>query len=334
MLFCLIALLILLSYFLFSIGEIINPVQLTDYSDINENIISIESDEVETTNNSKFKIIKDIKEIIYNEQSYFLSSNLFLCQDESFYYSLLAGNDFYNKTPYIKNNITIDSIPNKIMTMYFDAQIFGCFKEINFSVNGNTSENEIVTYGKTNGKIFFVYTKLRDWIRKEYDFGNIISCKLIISKHYICAFLLNNNIKIIIAENRGDNLYLNLYQINERIELFNNNSIIDNLILFDTDQEFFKILCTYKNDNNSIKCCIINVKPQQNLQTNSITFEIEIFDLKQNYEVSLFKKHRCYFTKFNSEFLLCCGGENKISCSRNYKTSFGLILNFQLIYLV
>ena len=37
-----------------------------------------------------------------------------------------------------------------------------------------------------------------------------------------------------------------IYEIDEAIDLFNDDSIIDNLILYDTDKSFYKILCASK----------------------------------------------------------------------------------------
>ena len=140
--------------------------------------------------------------------------------------------------------------------------------------------------------------------------------------------------------------------------------LFDNLILYDTDKSFYKILCASKKDNNDIKCCAIYIKPldvsENNAITsenndiasennditsenndiasenndiasenNDITFESKIFDLK-SYEASSFKKHKCYLTMFNSEFLLCCGGDNNISCSRNNKMDFSIKDKFSI----
>ena len=99
-------LLILIPYLL-CIREIINQDQLINYFDVNENIIIMESDIVEANNNLQFKIIKDLREIKYNNQTYFLNSTVLLCQDESLFYYLYGETSFYNKTPYIENDTTI-----------------------------------------------------------------------------------------------------------------------------------------------------------------------------------------------------------------------------------
>ena len=149
--------LILINY-LFCIQEIINIKSLMNDFDVNENIIIMESDIVEANNSLQFKIMKDIHEIIYNGQTYFLNSTVLLCQDESLFYYLYGEPYFYNKTPYIENNTTIKSISKK-RTLRF-VECFGCFKEIQYSYNGinnNIKKDEIVIYGKLLQEIFFLF---------------------------------------------------------------------------------------------------------------------------------------------------------------------------------
>ena len=322
-------LLILIAY-LFCIREVINPHEQINYFDVNENIIIMESDIVEANNDLQFKIIKDLREIVYNNQTYFLNSTVLLCQDESLFYYLYGETSFYNKTPYIENDTTIESV-SKIRGLY-NVQCFGCFKEIQYSDNGinnDIKKDEIIIYGRLNDKIFFFYYIDKLAISKYYNFQDILSCKLLISKYYICVYLFNNEIRINVAKiiiNQNDT---SIYEIDETINLFNEDSVINNLILYDTDKSFYKILCA-SNDNNDIKCCAIYVKPLNASENDDTTFESNIFELNPNYEASTFKKHKCYLTIFNSEFLLCCGGENNISCSRNEKLNFNFINKFSI----
>jgi hypothetical protein len=268
--------------------------------DVNENIIIMESDIVEANNSLQFKIKKEPREIIYEKQNYFLNSTVLLCQDESLFYYLYGATFFYNKTPYIENDTTIESV-SKIRGLY-NVQCFGCFKEIQYYDNGINSDikkDENVIYGRHNNQIFFFYYLDRRGILKEYNFQDILSCKLLISKYYICVYLFNNEIRINVEKiiiNQNDTL---IYEIDETINLFNEDSVINNLILYDTDKSFYKILCA-SNDNNDIKCCAIYVKPLN--ASENTTFESDICDLKPNYEASTFKKHKCYLTIFNYEF--------------------------------
>ena len=78
------------------------------------------------------------------------------------------------------------------------------------------------------------------------------------------------------------------------------------------------------------KCFAIYANITWNSATNSYNIENEILDLKLNYNVSFFKKHKCYFNEFNYEFLLFCGGENNISCYRKDKNTFNTINKFTL----
>ena len=163
-------LLILIAY-LFCIREVINPDEEINYFDVNENIIIMESDIVEANNSLQFKIIKDLWEIIYNNQNYFLNSTVLLCQDESLFYYLYGETSFYNKTPYIENDTTIESV-SRIRGLY-NVHCFGCFKEIQYSDNGinnDIKKDEIVINGRLNDKIFFFII----WIGVVY-LKNIIS---------------------------------------------------------------------------------------------------------------------------------------------------------------
>jgi len=149
--------LLILIVYLFCIREIINQDVQINYFDVNENIIIMESDIVEANNSLQFKIKKEPREIIYEKQNYFLNSTVLLCQDESLFYYLYGATFFYNKTPYIENDTTIESVSKKRTLRY--VQIFGCFNEIQYSDNGENEDikkDEIVIYGKYNtNKIFF-----------------------------------------------------------------------------------------------------------------------------------------------------------------------------------
>ena len=53
-----------------------------------------------------------------------------------------------------------------------------------------------------------------------------------------------------------------------------------------------------------------------------------ILELQNTLEVSLFQSHQCFLSRFFSEFLLCCGNNDKINCFRNDITNFGIINSF------
>ena len=90
---------IVFNCFLFPKTEIIYNPELIIHSSLTEDFnIEIDSDSVETTDRIQLNIIKDNNnEIIFNGESYFLNPNFFLCQDESQYYYLFAGINYYHK---------------------------------------------------------------------------------------------------------------------------------------------------------------------------------------------------------------------------------------------
>ena len=56
-------------------------------------------------------------------------------------------------------------------------------------------------------------------ILKEYNFQDILSCKLLLSKYYICAYLLDNKIKINVAKMLISQNQTSIYEIDEAIDL-------------------------------------------------------------------------------------------------------------------
>ena len=121
---------IVFNCFLFPNPEIIyNPELIIDSSLTEDFNIEIDSDSVEITDGIQLNIIKDNNnEIKFNGESYFLNPNFFLCQDESQYYYLFAGINYYQKFPYIINNKEIEAL-NVIDSVGINDHIFGCIKE-------------------------------------------------------------------------------------------------------------------------------------------------------------------------------------------------------------
>ena len=320
---------IVFNYFLFPKQEIIYNPELIIHSSLTEDFnIEIDSDSVETTDRIQLNIIKDNNnEIIFNGESYFLNPNFFLCQDESQYYYLFAGINYYQKFPYIINNKEIEAL-NVIDSVGINDHIFGCIKE-----NSNIpliTNNEIILYGNNIGTLFFIFTKQSYVISKENYPADLTSCKLVKSMHYICAYLLSNEIKIIIVKYINQESEPEVMDLVPSIPLSEENSELDNLILYDTDNELYKILCATKNENRYIQCLAVYIKIEVENDDDSYVTEYNIFELTADYSISYFKKHRCYLTIFNSEFLLCCGGRDIISCYRNKLSDFQIINQFTL----
>ena len=159
---------------------------------------------------------------------------------------------------------------------------------------------------------YLFYTLVMGAIFKVYNFQDILTYKLLLCKLYICAYLFDNEIKINVGKIIINQNETSIHEINETIDLFNDDSFIHNLILYDTDKSFYKILSTSKKGCDDIKCCAIYVKPLNMSENNDTIFESHIFDLKRNYVAYSFKKHKSYLTVFFYKFLLCGGGKNNI----------------------
>ena len=122
--------------FLFSKAAIkLNPIQITDHSDIDDYIIIMNSETVEADSRN-LTIINDLNDIEYKDKSYFLSPNIFLCKDESIYYFLFNENNYYKKFPHEKNN-------KKISSLNIEKSL-----EDNFKYSGCIQGKEVGDFGK------------------------------------------------------------------------------------------------------------------------------------------------------------------------------------------
>ena len=140
--------------------------------------------------------------------------------------------------------------------------------------------------------------------------NNLISCKLFRSSRYVCAYFEGNKIKVIIL------IFLYIEVDQKGFQLFHhiesdNFAGYDHIILLDTNNENYKIICATKERNN-IKCFALYLSIMYYSLSNYYTNDLEFVDLQSNPEISFFEKHECYLDIFQSEFLLCCGGNNII----------------------
>ena len=248
---------LLINLFFVSKFQLINnPVKIIEESDIDDNVISFDSSSA-ITNESKEELIiqKDPNQIIYEGKLYFLCPSIFLCLDQSNYTFLFAENNYYNKIPNICNDHSINSL-SIMASLSNDIQYYGFIRDKYYgyySTDQNAmstiQNNEIVIYGKKEDNLYFKYIKEN----KSYtlEIGNItdiISCKLINSARYICAYFINNTIQV-------DILALNYIEIGEKglsilytIQL-NEFADFDNLILYEVENDpLYKLLCASKKE--------------------------------------------------------------------------------------
>ena len=248
---------LLINLFFVSKFQLINnPVKIIEESDIDDNVISFDSSSA-ITNESKEELIiqKDPNQIIYEGKLYFLCPSIFLCLDQSNYTFLFAENNYYNKIPNICNDHSINSL-SIMASLSNDIQYYGFIRDKYYgyySTDQNAmstiQNNEIVIYGKKEDNLYFKYIKENKSYTLEIDnIKDIISCKLIDSARYVCAYFINNAIKV-------DILALNYIEIGEKglsilytIQL-NEFADFDNLILYEVENDpLYKLLCASKKE--------------------------------------------------------------------------------------
>ena len=260
-----------------------------------------------------------------------MDPSFFLCEDESNYYYLFAENNYYNKFPNEHENNAISSL-NIHKTFYSGIHFCGFIKDKEYSEHGtekgticSIQKNEIIIYGKKENYIYFRYIKEDNpYLLEVGNIKDIISCKYIKEGIYICAYFILNLIKVdIIAHNYIENGMKGFSKL-KAISL-DNFIDFDNLVLYETKKEYYKILCASKKETNEIKCTGIYSQAHHDIEKDLYLNAIE---LQNTLDVSLSQSHQCYLSGFNSEFLLCCENNDKINCFRNNITNFELINKF------
>ena len=303
-----------------NLGIKINPIITEKVLTLFQYYISFDNYNAETFSvNRKIQIYEENDLLIFNEKSYIHSPNIFICKNQNNNEYLFADNSLYL--------ISNDSHGIKSLSLYkevkSDCIYYGYIKKQNTPAYPNginngpqtyeqnsISDESIILYGINDRSICFYFSE----DDKTLQFSSIvhkinnISCNFLDYTKYLCAFDQNDKIQVITLE-----LIIQGTQIKELKFLKTNNifsnSYSNNIILYDTDKgRRYKILCVNNRQNNTVSCIIINIG-KTNFQINFGNFI--------NYETRLFiNTDNCYMTKFWSEFLLCCGMDNQISCKR------------------
>ena len=319
----------------FSKCQIINPVAITDDSNIDDYIINIESDSVQIPGEAQLTIIKDENRIIYKNKSFYLNPNFILCKDESSNYFLFMENYYYKINP---NNLIneVETLKlEKHEPLPYDIKYFGFIREKYFeqssevsNARSNINQDEIILYGKKGEDIYFYYIKESYYSHQIDDDKNKISCKFVTNVCYICAYFKHNKIIIDILAHvyvsDGEKGIKNITTYN--IEGMHD---YDNLIIYDTDNDDYKILCAANKRIDAI-CKEIFISIHYDYPYDESSYYLNINNLNSDNDISFSEKHECDITGFNSEFLSCCGENNMIKCYRNNKENFNLIKEFSI----
>ena len=267
------------------------------------------------------KITADLNLVKFNGKSYTYSSNLFFCIDQnnnkylfSEYYLYSIIKDYYGS---ITQTTIYKSIPN-------NCNYIGYIKENAFTEKSKIEgarctilNNEIILYGINNNIIYFYYTEaeISYDISFEYEI-NSLSCKLIQSVFYLCAFNQNKDVYVIIL-----GYFYQSHQVKKLVKhsdkkLVSEVSYYDNIFLYDTNKKYYKALCVTINENYDVKCKIIYFDVSYDYHGDYFKNTIEFKDLSYYQNKFSINEDHCYLTGFYSEILLCCGEQDRISCVR------------------
>ena len=233
-----------------------------------------------------------------------------------------------------ENNIeTIKGIINMTSEVQYSSYIQGeyfeyCVRGVNASVH--VIRNEIILYGKKGKKMFFYYIKEGSGydltINEADDKDEEISCKLVKENINICAIPQNGQIRLkFILHIYFDRTVKGMMEkYSKDIDQFNNH---ENAILYDTENSKYKITCARRKDNCSIECLAVYLNINYNFRTSS--FEVNLINIDNYQSTYTNNLDNCNYTRYNSEYLICCGKTNSIDCNRRF-WNFSLINNFAI----
>lgn len=318
-------------YFLsFSKEEIIlNPIKTNKESNEVDYIIIFKSETVEIQaedENLSLNIKKNF--VKYPHDSYLISQNLFVFITEINHNHLFLENRYYSFSFSSENEIYVPSISNKknlisnISNIKFKDYIMSISylgQTIRKDVMCRIESNEIIFYGKNGQNVLFYY-KNEENIYSVY-FGDIdeqISCKLLKEAIYVCTFSENSQIKIkFLVKVYSEDLNIESKTLKEietkDIYNFTNH---DNPIFYNTSNNNYKILCARKKDITKIECLAIEFDVTYSYNSPSIFSNI-FHEIINEYQTSFsFNEDHCNFTKYDSEYLICCTNSNSIVCDR------------------
>ena len=201
-------------------------------------------------------------------ENFVYSPPYFLCIDESNNYFLLANYEYFKII--LDSNSEIQYF-NKNKSINSDISIYGYIKQKEFQNNNNNGyymnnrcsigKNEIIIYGKKENNIYFYYINNQTEYEVKINEPHIreqISCKLIDSVRYICAYNCNSKVRLayFILVKNVNKIEFSLKTYKEIQQLQNK----DNITLFDTINNEDKIICTRNIYNNKINCFKIHIQ--------------------------------------------------------------------------
>ena len=294
-------------------------------------------------------IIAEYPKISSTSERLSLSSNIEIGQKTTFtvlhHYEQLNNNSFIlfpDFFAYFENSNTKYFILENRLYQMNDNSSFEFKLNLNFSyidfIKRNLSkhrqeessniDDEIIIYGKLNENIYFY--SIDSNILLYSDLNNIdtnISCKLLLNGCFICIYSQNNQIKLSILNETNNQNITTFHTYKEFSNIF--FSEINEPIIYDTEKPDFKIICGRKKDSiGDIRCILANFIYPKNDDNNSI-FGIDLYNISKINTTFSSNETNCNYTKFNSEFLMCCGNIGRIICERR-DINLKLINSFNL----
>lgn len=314
-----------------------NPIIKDSKSNLLDYYISFNNYTAKTFSvNRAIKIYEETDFIKINGKSYRHSPYIFICKDQKNREFLFADNYLYsisNDSNGIKSvSFYRDTTSNCIYSGYIKKQDTPAFP--NGESNGpqiynqySISDETIILYGIDDKNIIFYFSEFNKTYQiSSFEYKiNVISCNFLDYTKYLCAFDQNDKIQVItinLTIQDSPNIELKMIKSNKIFD----NTYSDKIILYDTDKgSRYKILCSNNKINNKVSCAIININQNNyNINIRNLTD----YDIK--YSIN---DDNCYMTSFMSEFLLCCGMANQISCKRKNMSFEEISTSFIKIYL-
>ena len=182
--------------------------------------------------------------------------------------------------------------------------------------------NDIIIYGCPETIVVFLIN-----IRKEKNLivntssVKKLSCKFIENEDFICAFIYGGFLKAYCFRILYDESTYGVIQYSNMLI----NRSISSLGLYDTDKYNIKLLCQQNNVNINCRFLQIAIK-QESFIYDFKGDENIVFTISNN-----FVENNCCLSKFNNEYLFCCGITNYIQCYRIDRNTYNVIKPFKIL---
>ena len=246
--------------FSLSIQKVINnPIKTNKESNPIDYIIIFLPDKITKKSDNKLSVIdikKDFPKLFIN--SYIFTQSVILCIDHSNNYFLLIKEKYYEV--HLKNDDMEIKGLSLIKTLDKDVKYLGYIKQYAFQSSFQNFFDEIIIYGKLKQNLIFIFmNQMKKYVINLGDSDDQISCKLIYTFFYVCAFSSNHEVKIITLSftySFGKDLNLEITYS----KVINRLSNHENIILYDTSDSEFKILCAKKIGINNVECIAIYIE--------------------------------------------------------------------------